>query len=121
LKQDPETRHIPVQIMTIEEERLQGLDTAFSYLIKPLTMEELKALTVLCYAQSHHRRLLIVEDNEIERQSIVELLGHEGVDIVTAGRNYGWRVYEGTNCTKLDPTLCIPANYIAPIAQMSTK
>jgi glucose/arabinose dehydrogenase len=42
---------------------------------------------------------------------------YEEIDIVTAGRNYGWRVYEGTNCTNLDPTRCIPANYSAPIAQ----
>jgi len=41
----------------------------------------------------------------------------EEVDIVTAGGNYGWRVFEGTNCTNLDPGLCNPANYVAPIAQ----
>ena len=32
-----------------------------------------------------HRRLLVVEDNEIERQSIVELLDNAGVEIATAG------------------------------------
>ena len=37
------------------------------------------------YAQSRRRRLLIVEDNELERQSIVELLSHDNVDIATAG------------------------------------
>jgi HAMP domain-containing protein/CheY-like chemotaxis protein/signal transduction histidine kinase len=87
LKQDPATRHIPVQILTVEEERLQGLGHgAFSYLIKPSTTEELKkaADRVLEYAQSTRRNLLIVEDNAIERQSIVELLGHESVDIKTA-------------------------------------
>ena len=41
----------------------------------------------------------------------------EEVDIVTAGGNYGWRVYEGTHCTNLDPALCTPTNFIAPIAQ----
>jgi CheY-like chemotaxis protein len=30
------------------------------------------------------KRLLIVEDNEIERQSIVELLGHGDIEIATA-------------------------------------
>ena len=37
------------------------------------------------YAQSRRRRLLVVEDNEIERQSIVELLNHDDVEISTAG------------------------------------
>jgi glucose/arabinose dehydrogenase len=41
----------------------------------------------------------------------------EEVDIITKGGNYGWRVYEGAQCTNLDPTLCNPANYIAPILQ----
>jgi len=31
------------------------------------------------------KRLLIVEDNEIERQSIIELLGHNDIEIVTVG------------------------------------
>ena len=41
----------------------------------------------------------------------------EEVDIVTLGGNYGWRVYEGTQCTNNDPGLCIPGNYIMPIYQ----
>jgi CheY-like chemotaxis protein len=87
LKQDPITRHIPVQIITVEEERLQGLGHgAFSYLIKPSTTDELRkaADRVLEYAQSSRRHLLVVEDNDVERQSIVELLSHGSVDITTA-------------------------------------
>jgi glucose/arabinose dehydrogenase len=41
----------------------------------------------------------------------------EEVDIITKGGNYGWRVYEGTQCTNLDPALCNPANYVAPVFQ----
>ena len=41
----------------------------------------------------------------------------EEVDVITRGGNYGWRVYEGNQCTNLDPTLCTPTNYVAPILQ----
>ena len=44
LKQDPATRHIPVQIITMAEERQHGLERgAFAYLVKPLTTDELEA------------------------------------------------------------------------------
>src|SRR5262249_8728658 len=37
LKQEPATRHIPVQIITLAEERQHGLERgAFAYLVKPL-------------------------------------------------------------------------------------
>ncbi len=43
LKRDPVTRHIPVQIMTVEEERQHGLEHgAFSYMVKPITTEGLE-------------------------------------------------------------------------------
>jgi len=36
--------------------------------------------------------------------------------IATGGGNYGWRVFEGSNCTNLDPTLCAtPSNYVMPL------
>jgi CheY-like chemotaxis protein/HAMP domain-containing protein/GAF domain-containing protein len=87
LKQDPLTRHIPVQVISVEEERLQGLGHgAFSYLIKPATRDDLRKAfeRVMRYAESPRRRLLVVEDDERERQSIVELLSHENVEIAGA-------------------------------------
>lgn len=38
---------------------------------------------------------------------------------ILRGGNYGWRVYEGMNCTNIDPSLCVPANYSMPIFQYS--
>jgi glucose/arabinose dehydrogenase len=43
----------------------------------------------------------------------------EEVDIGMSGANYGWRVYEGNQCTNLDPTLCNPAGYTFPVFQYS--
>lgn len=47
--------------------------------------------------------------------------GVEEVDIITRGGNFGWRVYEGTICTGLDPQLCStgtnPITHIPPVLQ----
>ena len=43
LKQDPRTRHIPVQMLTLDEDRQHGLARgAFSYVTKPTTPEQLE-------------------------------------------------------------------------------
>ena len=45
----------------------------------------------------------------------------EEVDIITAGANYGWRVYEGTRCTNIDPALCTtPNNFTPPIFEYNS-
>ena len=90
-KRTLETRHIPVQILTIDEDRQQGLSRgAFSYLSKPTTTEGLKAALsrINDYVQPRRKRLLIVEDNEAERLSVGELLHHPDVEIstVSSGR-----------------------------------
>ena len=41
----------------------------------------------------------------------------EEVDIVNRGGNYGWRVFEGSQCTNLGPAACDPSKYVAPIAE----
>ena len=41
----------------------------------------------------------------------------EEMSIITLGGNFGWRVYEGTTCTGLDPSLCTPTNYTMPVFQ----
>jgi HAMP domain-containing protein/CheY-like chemotaxis protein len=88
LKVDPRARHIPVQIISVEEERQHGLSHgAFAYLVKPATTGELEnALDKLkAYVQPHTKRLLIIEDDERERASIVELLGHDDIEITALG------------------------------------
>ena len=70
LKLDPATRHIPVQMLSVEEERQHGLSHgAFSYLVKPGTTEDLEHAfdRIKSYVAPHKKRLLVVEDNDIER------------------------------------------------------
>ncbi|MBV1797007.1 HAMP domain-containing protein [Siccirubricoccus sp. G192] len=88
LKRDPETRHIPVQIATLDEDRQHGLARgAFAFMTKPAATEEMEAALVRmkAFAQPHRKRLLVVEDNPMEQLGISELLGHDDVDIAVAG------------------------------------
>ncbi|HEX7891851.1 MAG TPA: response regulator, partial [Ramlibacter sp.] len=88
LKLDPALRHIPVQIVTLEEERQHGLSHgAFNYLLKEPTTAGLEAAfdRLKEFVQPRTKRLLVVEDNEIERDAVVELLGYDDIDIATAG------------------------------------
>ena len=87
LKQDSETRHIPVQIVSLDEDRQHGLARgAFGFITKPTTKEGLAAAVsrLKAYAEPRRKRLLVVEDNAAEQLSIKELLGHDDLDIVTA-------------------------------------
>jgi CheY-like chemotaxis protein len=88
LKQDPATRHIPVQVLTMDEDRQHALARgAFSFVTKPTTREGLEqALSRLKqFVVPRRKRLLIVEDNATERMAIAELLSHDDIDTMTAG------------------------------------
>ena len=87
LKQDPATRHIPVQMLTLDEDRHHGLARgAFAFVTKPTSPEELDlALSrIKEYAAPRRKRLLIVEDNPAEQLSIRELLGSDDIDVTVA-------------------------------------
>ncbi len=87
LKQDPSMRHIPVQILTLDEDRQHGLSRgAFAFVRKPTTPDELhNALSrIKEYASPHLKRLLVVEDNPGEQLSIRELLGHHDIQVSIA-------------------------------------
>ncbi|HET9401304.1 MAG TPA: HAMP domain-containing protein [Candidatus Acidoferrales bacterium] len=108
LKQDPETRHIPVQMLTLDEDRQHGLARgAFAFVNKPTTTEGLdSALTrIKDYSTPRRKRLLIVEDNEAEQLSIRELLGSDDIDVtvVSTGREALATAHENLfDCMVLD-------------------
>jgi HAMP domain-containing protein/signal transduction histidine kinase/DNA-binding response OmpR family regulator len=88
LKLDPALRHVPVQIITVEEERHHALSHgAFAYLVKEPTTTGLEAAfdRIKAYTSARTKRLLVIEDNEIERAAVVDLLAYKDIDIVTAG------------------------------------
>jgi CheY-like chemotaxis protein len=84
LKQDPETRHIPVQMLTLDEDRHHGLARgAFAFVTKPTTPEGLESALdrIKEYSAPRRKRLLVVEDNPAEQLSIKELLGYDDIDV----------------------------------------
>jgi CheY-like chemotaxis protein len=88
LKQDPATRHIPVQIVTLDEDRQHGLARgAFSFVNKPTSTQDLEAALqrIKDFVKPRRKRLLIVEDNPAEQLGITELLGHDDIDLITVG------------------------------------
>ncbi|WP_236589252.1 HAMP domain-containing protein [Ramlibacter aurantiacus] len=89
LKLDPQLRHIPVQIVSLEEEQRHGLSRgAFSYVVKePTTVGLDSAFARLKdFTERGTRRLLVVEDNDAERTAVTELLAHDDIDIVAVDR-----------------------------------
>jgi HAMP domain-containing protein/CheY-like chemotaxis protein/signal transduction histidine kinase len=87
LKRDPETRHIPVQVVTLEEDVPHGLACgAFAFVTKPSTTDGLnQAITrIKAFSNTRRKRLLVVDDNQAECQSVVALLAHDDVEVTTA-------------------------------------
>ncbi|MGH7579223.1 MAG: response regulator, partial [Gemmatimonadales bacterium] len=88
LKHDPGTRHIPVHIISVEENWQRGLRLgAIDFLVKPASKESLsEALSTLHeFVDRPIKRLLVVEDDETARDSIVELIGDGDVQTTTVG------------------------------------
>jgi CheY-like chemotaxis protein len=87
LKRDPNLRHIPVQVITLDENRQDALSRgAYSFITKPATTEGIEEALerIKEYAVPRKRRLLVVEDSAAEQLSIRELLGHDDIEIVAA-------------------------------------
>jgi len=88
LKHDPVTRHIPVQVLTIEEERQYGLERgAFSFMTKPTSTQGLGDVfeRIQDFIEPRVRELLVIEDDAAEQLSIEALIGGEDIRISKAG------------------------------------
>jgi HAMP domain-containing protein/signal transduction histidine kinase/DNA-binding response OmpR family regulator len=108
LKQDPTTRHIPVQMLTLDEDWHHGLSRgAFSFVTKPTTPEGLESALVRIkeYTKPRRKRLLVVEDNPAEQLTIRELLGYDDIDVTVAATGLEaltWVNEEQFDCMVLD-------------------
>jgi HAMP domain-containing protein/CheY-like chemotaxis protein/signal transduction histidine kinase len=88
LKHDRVTRHIPVHIISAEEETSRGLRLgAFAQMQKPVSKDSLDEAfaKIQGFLERPHKSLLIVEDNDQQRHAIVELIGEGDVEITAVG------------------------------------
>ena len=84
LKHHAGTRHIPVHIVSGIDKRQQGLRLgAISYLEKPVSKDALEDAfdKIGKFIDKRVKNLLVVEDDETQRKSIVELVGEDDVEI----------------------------------------
>jgi HAMP domain-containing protein/CheY-like chemotaxis protein/signal transduction histidine kinase len=85
LKRDPATRHIPVHVMSSMGEREKSLrQGAISYLPKPVKADHLDEEfdRIQRFLNQGKRSLLIVEDDPVQRQDMIELIGESDLDLV---------------------------------------
>jgi signal transduction histidine kinase/DNA-binding response OmpR family regulator len=108
LKRNPDTRHIPVHMVSVSDRAHPALTMgAVGYALKPVAREELvKAIRKLeDRLDGRLRRVLVVEDDDVMRDSITELLRLDGVRIHavgTAAEALAQLAAESFDCVVLD-------------------
>ena len=85
LKHDPRTRHVPIHVISVDDQKKRGLRAgAFGFLEKPVDRESL--MTALNrtkdFIDRPVKKLILVEDDDNQRMSISELMKGEEVDII---------------------------------------
>ncbi|HET8937640.1 MAG TPA: HAMP domain-containing protein [Polyangiales bacterium] len=105
LKHTPETRHIPVHVISGAENLSRGLECgAIAMLQKPVSSEALEdALgSIERFIERRVRRLLVVEDDETQRNSIVELIASGDDDLATTAVDSGEAALEALSKERYD-------------------
>ncbi|MFN6567552.1 response regulator [Dendronalium sp. ChiSLP03b] len=88
LKRDPETRHIPVHIFSVDDREQRGLQLgAVTYLQKPVSPEALTEVftEIKGFIERKVKNLLVIEDDPVQAQSIIELIGNGDVQSTAVG------------------------------------
>jgi len=112
LRNDLNYRHIPIHLISGEENRTLALKRgARSFLLKPLENEALNELfeDIRSFSKKESRRVLVVEDNELESSQISKMLQSENVQVTIAAD--GRRALEEKDMKDYD---CIILDYTLP-------
>ncbi len=87
LKREPRTRHIPVHIISAVADRRRGLERgALAVIVKPTDVDAIEQALdeIQGFIARRVKRVLVVEDDETQRNAIVELIGSGDDVVVTA-------------------------------------
>jgi HAMP domain-containing protein/CheY-like chemotaxis protein/signal transduction histidine kinase len=88
LKHTRSTRHIPVHIISVAEEKQRGLKMgAMAFENKPATPEQLRDALgkIENFVERGVKSLLVIEDDKVAQQSIIELIGDGDVETIAVG------------------------------------
>jgi CheY-like chemotaxis protein len=88
LKRDPQTRHIPIHMLSVDDYTHTALEMgAVGFAQKPVAREGLVMAIQRLELQMKKdaRRILVVEDNQPLRENLALLLTGEGIEITTVG------------------------------------
>jgi signal transduction histidine kinase/CheY-like chemotaxis protein/CHASE3 domain sensor protein len=88
LKELAQTRHIPVHVISVEDRQEAAMHMgAVGYAVKPTTREELKDVFAKLEAKLTQKvkRILLVEDDDLQRESIARLIGDDDIEITAVG------------------------------------
>ncbi|CAI8986576.1 response regulator [Pseudomonas sp. IT-P4] len=88
LKEHAETRHIPVHVISVEDRVEAAMHMgAIGYAVKPTSREELKEVFARLEAKLTQKvkRVLLVEDDDLQRDSIARLIGDDDIEIAAVG------------------------------------
>jgi HAMP domain-containing protein/signal transduction histidine kinase/CheY-like chemotaxis protein len=108
LKHDPSTRHIPVHIISVNDNKRRGLRLgAFAFLKKPVSRQSLTEAfaNIRSFIERRVRKLLVIEDNDVERNSVVSQVGNDDVQttaVGTAAEGLAALQKESFDCVVLD-------------------
>ncbi|MCB0804844.1 MAG: response regulator, partial [Bacteroidales bacterium] len=84
LKENPDTRHIPVHFMSASDKNLEAMKMgAIGYISKPASIESINSAfsKIETTLSKSVRNLLIVEDDKVMRNSIVDLIDNNSIKI----------------------------------------
>ncbi|HXB33852.1 MAG TPA: HAMP domain-containing protein [Puia sp.] len=112
LRNDLNYRHIPIHLISGEENRALALKRgARSFLLKPLENEALSELfeDIISFNKRETRRILLVEDNELDSSQITKMLQSDNMEVTIA--NNGKTALQEYNIKDFD---CIILDYTLP-------